>query len=318
MKNLSIKLIIAFMGIVIVLSSGQVFADWNPSGPITLLIGFGPGGGTDTQARALAKEIEASKGWRIIPKNMAGAGGAVMAAYLKKQTADGLIVGLALDTTFSFASIDNDGIAFEDFSYITTTAASQTGVIARADSGWKTMDDVVKAARSGTKLVWTNYSAQTQLASEVIAKQLGINVNHVRGKGGKAGVNSLVAQDANLAWGGGAQRGLVAAGELSILVSAEAKPLVQHPTGQTLKDLGIPETFGFKFVLVAPAGLAIEARDSIAKAVAEILTDQNSETARFIAKQYPPKAVIIAGDDLKRMLESQLAANKKMLDDFSK
>jgi tripartite-type tricarboxylate transporter receptor subunit TctC len=302
----------------IVLSSGQVFAEWKPSGPITLLIGFSAGGGTDTQARALAKEIEVSKGWRVIPNNMAGAGGSVMAAYLKNQPADGTVIGLALDTTFTFASIDNDGIAFEDFTYITTTAASQTGVIARADSGWKTMDDVAKAAKSGTKLVWTNYSAQTQLASEVIAKQLEIDVNHVKGKGGKSGVNSLVAQDANLAWGGGAQRGLVAAGELTILVSAEDKPLVQNPTGQTLKDLGIAETFGFKFVLAAPAGLSIEARDSIAKAVAEILTDQNSETAKFIAKQYPPEPVIVAGDELKTMLESQLAANKKLLNDFSK
>ncbi|CUH75038.1 Tripartite tricarboxylate transporter family receptor [Tritonibacter multivorans] len=299
------------------LTTLPALAEWAPSGPIKLLIGFGAGGGTDTQARALAGEIENRKGWRIIPENMAGAGGAVMAANLKDQPADGLTVGLALDATFSFASIDNDNLNIDDFTYITTTAASQTGVIARADSGWTTMADVAAAVQGGQKIVWNNYSAQTQLASEVIADKLGIDVNHVRGKGGKSGVNALVAEDANLAWGGGAQRGLVQAGELVILLSAEDKPLVQNPEGQTVAELGIDTTFGFKFVLAAPAGLSDEARDALAQAVADVITDETSETAQFIAKQYPPAAVVIQGDDLNKTLQAQLAANEMLLNKFS-
>lgn len=309
------KLVKVISASVLILSvvSAPAKAEWKPTGPIKLMIGFGPGGGTDTQARSLATEIEALKGWRVIPENMGGAGGAVMASKLKSEPADGLTIGLALDTTFSFASIGNDSLSLSDFTYITTTAASQTAVIARADSGWKTLDDVSKAAKSGTKIIWANYSAQTQLASETIAAKLGIDVNHVRGKGGKSGVNTLVAKDANLAWGGGAQRGLVAAGELVILASAESEPLVQAPKGQTLKDLGIANTFGFKFVVAAPAGLPTEARDAIAKAVSDVITDTNSKTAKFIAKQYPPAAVVIAGDELDTALKAQLEANKQLL-----
>ena len=292
------------------------FADWAPSGPIKLLIGFGAGGGTDTQARLLATEIEARKGWRIIPENMDGAGGAVMAAHLKTLPPDGLTVGLALDSTFSFASIGNDTLELGDFTFIVTTAASQTGVIARKDSGWSTMADVAAAAQAGERIVWNNYSPQTELASEVIADKLGIEVNHVRGSGGKSGVDALVARDANLAWGGGAQRGLVDAGELVILLSAEDQPLVQNPDGQTVADLGISSTFGFKFVLAAPAGLPDAARDAIASAVAEVITDTGTETAAFIAKQYPPAAVVISGEELSRQLAQQLADNKAMLARF--
>lgn len=298
--------------------SPTAFGDWSPSGPIKLLIGFGAGGGTDTQARNLASELEARRGWRVIPENVAGAGGAVMAASLKNEEADGLTIGLALDTTFSFASIGNDELSTDDFTYLTTLSASQTGVIARADSGWTGIDDMVEAARAGTDIVWTNYSAQTELASELIAAHYGIDVNHVRGSGGKAGVDSLVAGDANVAWGGGAQRGLVAAGELVILASAEDQPLVQAADGQVLTEMGVlPHSFGFRFVLVAPAGLPDDARSAITDAVVEVITDESSETAKFIAKQYPPAAVVVTGEELDAMIESQLASYTELKSRFA-
>lgn len=296
--------------------SVPTMADWEPSGPIRLMVGFAPGGGTDSLARALSSEIEERNGWRVIPENVAGAGGAVMASRLKSEPNDGLTIGLALDTTFTFDSIDNNSISIDDYSYITTLAASQTGVIARADSGWKTMEDVVEASKNGENIVWSNYSSQTQLASEVISNALGIEANHLRGQGGRAGVDSLVAQDANLAWSGGAHRGLVAADELVILVSAENEPLVQNKQGETLEDLGIPYNFGFRFVLAAPAGLDKEARDAIAEAVREIAVDKESRTAQFIAQQYPPSAVIVKGEELNNDLYQQLDEYLEMLQTF--
>ena len=51
-------------------SSTADAAEWKPSGPITVLIGFAAGGGTETQARLIAAELEKRKGWKIIPQNM--------------------------------------------------------------------------------------------------------------------------------------------------------------------------------------------------------------------------------------------------------
>ena len=48
-------------------------AGWKPSGPITLTIGFGPGGSTDTMGRLIAKHMEKSKGWTVVVKNKGGA-----------------------------------------------------------------------------------------------------------------------------------------------------------------------------------------------------------------------------------------------------
>lgn len=296
------------------LFASPAMADWAPSGPIKFWIGFGAGGGTDTQARALAEELEKLKGWRIIPENKAGGGGAVMAAQLKSAPADGQTLGLAINTTFDFATIGNDNMSIDDFTYITMTAGSQMAVLARADSGWKTLEDMVAAAKGGTKIVWANWGNQVQAGAELVARHYGIQVNHLRGKGGKSAINALVAKDANVGWGGGVQGPLVAAGELVILASAETAPLVQAPNQKTLIDRGITTTgLGFQFLLAGPKGMDPKARDAIASAIHEVLSDPKSKTAMFVTKQYPPGPVMTSGDALEKQLRANLEANKELV-----
>jgi len=296
------------------LLAAPAHAEWSPKGPIKFWIGFGAGGGTDTQARALAEELEALKGWRIIPENKAGGGGAVMAAQLKNEPADGQTLGLAINTTFDFATIGNENISIDDFTYITMTAGSQMAVLARADSGWKNLEDMVAAAKSGTKIVWANWGNQVQAGAEMVAQHYGIQVNHLRGKGGKSAINALVAKDANVGWGGGVQGPLVAAGELVILASAEPQPLVQAPNQKTLIDRGVMDTgLGFQFVLAAPKGMKADVRDTIAAAIHEVLSNPKSKTAKFITKQYPPGPLMTAGDALTAQLKKNLEANKELV-----
>jgi len=294
------------------LMAAPASAEWQPNGPIKFWIGFGAGGGTDTQARALAEELEKLKGWRIIPENKAGGGGRVMAAQLKDAPTDGLTVGLAINSTFDFPTSKN--INMDDFTYLTMTAGSQMAIVARADSGWKTLDDMVNAAKSGTKIVWANWGNQVEAGAEVVARHFGITVNHLRGKGGKSAVNALVAQDANVGWGGGVQRPLVAAGELVILASAEPDRLVQAPDTPTLIERGIMEQgLGFQFLLAGPKGMDPEAAKAITAAVQEVLSNPDSKTAKFVTKQYPPGPLLVSGSALTERLKANLAANKEML-----
>lgn len=295
------------------LSAAPALAEWEPSGPINLWIGFGAGGGTDSQARALVEELEALRGWKIIPDNKAGGGGAVMAAQLKNAPADGQTIGFAINTTFDFVTLGSENIDIGDFTYITTTAGSQVGVLARASSGWETLEDMVAAAKAGEQIVWANWGDQVEAGAELIARHFDIDVNHLRAKGGRGALNALVAEDANVGWGGGVQRGLVEAGELVILASGEEAPLVQAPDGKTLRDYGIDNSFAYQFMLAGPAGMDIEARDAIAEAIAEILSDPESKTAQFVTKQYPPGPVLVAGDALEQMLKDNQAANAELM-----
>ncbi len=66
-------------------------------------------------------------------------------------------------------------------------------------------------------------------------------------------------------------------------------------------------------MLVGPKGMSNDARDTIARAIAEVLSKPDSKTRQFISKQYPPEPVLIAGDELTQQIKSTFEANKRLL-----
>lgn len=310
------KLIIAAAALT--MSASAAMAEWQPDGPIRLWIGYGAGGGTDTQGRLLAKELEELKGWIVIPENKPGDDGTVMSAQLKEAEPDGQTLGFAIDTTYNFSTINLDNLSPEDFTYITTTAGSQVAILVRSESGWTSLDDVKAAAEGGEDIVWANWGPQVEAGSELVARELGIDVNHLRTGGGRGTMDALVAMDANVAWGGGVQKPLVDAGELVILASGEGEPVQQAPDKPTLGDIGIDLDLGYRFIITGPGGMDDEVRDTIANAVAEVLSDPESETRQFIEKQYPPQVVVVSGDELRDDIMQAHEANETLIQTFAK
>lgn len=293
--------------------AGPALAEWNPDGPIRLWIGYGAGGGTDVQGRTLAKEIEALRGWQVIPENKAGDDGLVMSAQLRAEDPDGQTLGFAITTTYDFAPMNSDNLTPEDFTYITTTAGSQMAVLARSESGWDSLEDLKAAADAGEQIVWANWGTEVEAGAEIVARAIGIDVNHLRTQGGRGALNALVAMDANVGWGGGVQKPLVEAGQLNILASAEHEPVVLAPEKPTLQDLGIDLNLGYQNIITAPAGMPDEIRDEIAGVIAEILSNPDSETRQFIEKQYPPEPIVIVGDALRAQILTDYEANVEMM-----
>ncbi|SFF01944.1 Tripartite-type tricarboxylate transporter, receptor component TctC [Sulfitobacter brevis] len=309
---------IIMVGASLAIFASPAFAEWKPDGPIRLWIGYGAGGGTDVQGRTLAKEIEALRGWKVIPENKAGDDGTVMSAQLKSEAPDGQTLGFAITTTYDFAPMNSDNLAPEDFTYITTTAGSQMAVLARADSGWNTLEDLQAAANGGEQIVWANWGTQVEAGAELVARGLGISVNHLRTEGGKGALNALVSMDANVGWGGGVQKPLVEAGVLKILASAETGPVALDPEKPTLKDIGVDLNLGYQYIITAPAGMPEEIREEIASVVAEILANPESETRQFIEKQYPPAPIVTQGEALRTQILSTYDANIEMMKVFDK
>lgn len=299
------------------LSANAAMAEWQPDGPIRLWIGYAAGGGTDSQGRSLAKELEELKGWTVIPENKPGDDGTVMSAQLKSAAPDGQTLGFAIDTTYNFSTINLDNLSPEDFTYITTTAGSQVALLVRTESGWTSLEDLKQAALGGENIVWANWGPQVEAGSQLVARELGIEVNHLRTGGGRGTMNALVSMDANVAWGGGVQKPLVDAGELVILASGEGEPVQQAPDKPTLRDIGIDLDLGYRFIITGPAGMDDEVRDTIADAVAEVLSDPESETRQFIEKQYPPEVVVVSGDELRAEILDAFEANKKLIQTFA-
>src|SRR6476659_9322785 len=72
-----------------------VHAQTFPNKPITTVVGFEPGGGTDTTARIVAKTLSDNIGQQVVVENRAGAGGDIAVDYVAKSSPDGYTIVLA-------------------------------------------------------------------------------------------------------------------------------------------------------------------------------------------------------------------------------
>lgn len=294
---------------------GAQAQDWEPNGPIKMMIAFRAGGGADTMGRLLAEELTARKGWEIIPENVTGKGGATMAVALKAEPSDGLAIGVTVSeaTTYNVQAARNPGYAVDDFDYISTISGSQMGIIAKADRGWKTLADVIAAAKAGEDISFGAMSQKLADGAYVIGKENGVEFTTVMVKGGKGGLNGVVADDIDVAWAAGVQTPAVQSGDIVNLVSAEAGALNISPDAPLLTDFNVPFSFGVKFMVMAPAGLPDAAKDSYMSAIADVLNDPESKLTQFVTRAFSGPE-LIQGDDLRAFIDANYDAAGALLD----
>lgn len=291
----------------------QAMAEWKPSGPITLDIGFRAGGGADTQARLIGQELTERFGWTIAYKNTPGKGGGNLARAMKEAPNDGLSIAIAVTDTVTYNPLVSDkaGFTHADFDYIITTAPTQMGLVARADSGWTSLADLAAAGQT-QDLKFAVMAPRLADGAYVIAKSQGIKFNHVNVKGGRGVLNGLMASDVDVGFVAGIHVKGVEAGDLVNLASAEATRLTMSPEVPTLMELGIPYSFGVSFLVFGPKGMPEEAKAGIAAAISEILSDDASEARKFILRAMgtPP---LVSGAELDQHILDLVEQNKDML-----
>ena len=78
------------------LAAPMIKAQSLPNGPIRIVVGFPPGGGTDALARVLAQKLQTLWNLAIVIDNKGGAAGVIAADYVAKQPADGNTLLLSL------------------------------------------------------------------------------------------------------------------------------------------------------------------------------------------------------------------------------
>ncbi|NRB05143.1 MAG: tripartite tricarboxylate transporter substrate-binding protein [Rhodobacteraceae bacterium] len=293
----------------------SAFADghaWAPEGPIKLMIAFAAGGGADTQARLIAEDIEASLGWEVIPEQVTGKGGVNALVALKDMPADGSAIALVVTESLGYnaAAAKGAGIAPSDFTGLTTTAGFQMAVVAKADKGWTSFDDMIAAAKDGELRFGTMSQKLSDLAF-LLGEAQGVDFNIVQVRGGRAVMDGVQAGDMDLGFMAGIQSKGVAAGDLVNLASALPVPLTQTPDAPTLSDLGVQFSADGYFVFVAPAGMDAAARDAITSAIVE---STNNGKASGILKKAFGGAVNIQGAELDALLQSDFDSAGQLME----
>ncbi|WP_424987172.1 hypothetical protein [Microbulbifer sp. S227A] len=270
---------------------------WMPEGPIKMLIAFRAGGGADTQARLIAEELEARHGWSVIPEQVPGKGGLNAVKAIIGEPGDGTAIAMIVTGSLGYNMAAARAGKPTDVTPIVTTAGTQMAVVALASKGWKTFDDVLDAARSGTPIRFGVMTPRLGDMVYVLEKRNDVDFNIVSLTGGKAVIDGLNAGDLDVGFGAGIQAKAVASGDMVELASALDEPLVSTPDAPLLRDFNLGFVSDTTFMFAGPKDMDPRARDAIANAIAEIVQDAASKPHVFINKAFGGPKVVM-GDAL--------------------
>lgn len=154
-------------------------ADAWPAKPVHIVVPFAPGGSGDITARLVGKYMEDKTGQPFVIENKPGANGIVGVLSVKGAPADGYTLMLATTSTnaANIHMFKNPGYDPEkDFSVVGIIGDSGAFLVVPADSPYKSMADLIAYARANPgKLNFGYFNASSQVPSEVLGKQAGLD-----------------------------------------------------------------------------------------------------------------------------------------------
>lgn len=264
------------------IASPAAAQDKFPSKPVTIAVGFAPGGSTDQIIRAMAKAAEKSLGQSVVVINKPGAGGTVALSNLTAQKADGY--NLATITTGAVTAQYTRDMPFKvthDFTPITEVVHMPSALVVRSDSPWKTLKDFVEHAKQNPKKV--SYSTagvglSQHLAMEKLALEAGIDVVHAPYKGGMEAVTALLGGHVQALSQPPEWKPYVDNGTLRVLAVYGDKRMPQYPNIPTLKEQGYNFSMSAFISVVGPKGVPPERAKILADAFRKALDDPDFKT----------------------------------------
>jgi tripartite-type tricarboxylate transporter receptor subunit TctC len=166
--------------------------------PITLVVPFVPGGGTDSIARELAKHLSTELGVTVIVDNKGGAGGAIAAMGVAKAVPDGTTLLFTTSSFITHAASDPTPTynPLRDFAPIAMLGRGPLLVVSSKASGIQSISALIKEARAnpgGLTYCSAGPGSINHLAAELFTQMAGISMTHVPYKGSGPATIDLLA-----------------------------------------------------------------------------------------------------------------------------
>ncbi len=248
-----------------------------PNRPITLVVGYPPGGSTDLTARTVGAELSRRLGQPVVIENVGGSGGTIGADRVRQAAPDGHTLLLGANNEMAIARLINARVRYDpvaDFTPVGLVASQPMVLVASTASGLKSLDQMITAAKAqpgrfsfGSSGVGT----ALHLAGEMVKESAGLFMVHIPYRGVAPLTNDLV--------GGQLELGVfvlssglphIRAGRVTALgitetrrsaVAPEIAPLADHPA---LKRVDISSWFGLWGPAQLPAPVLTRLRQALA------------------------------------------------------
>lgn len=296
------------------------WAAWPDDRPIEVVVGFAPGGGTDLLARKLTPFLQKRLGPKaqFIVANKPGAAGEIANAYLAQAKPDGYTIGIVNVPSFLYVPmVKKAQYKLEDFRLIARLVDDPTVLVARADSKYNSLSEVVAELRRKPGSISFGHNgtgSNGDLALIALSSAAGVQMNAVPFKGTGAQKIDLL--------GGHLDFALISAGEIPELHGGKTGPvkaLAQFgekrssalPNVPTAKDEKLAVLMSSERGLAAPAAVPAEIIKKLQEAVEQALRDPEFHVA---ASGDAPVIAYLSGDQWQRALEQNSKALRAVAD----
>jgi tripartite-type tricarboxylate transporter receptor subunit TctC len=228
------------------LSPAMAVAQGYPEKPITIINGFGAGGGADLFIRAIIPEVAAELGQPILVDYRIGAGGNVAMAYVARAAPDGYTLMLAtpglVTNPMIFADFKID--ALRDFAPVSLIGSTQNVLIVDPALPIRSVQDLIalaKARPGALNFASSGVGSSLHLAGEFFKLAAGIDIVHVPYKGGVQAQADLVSGQAQIMFNVlPSALPLIRGGQLRALAVTGTTRADTLPDTPTMIEAGVP------------------------------------------------------------------------------
>ena len=233
-----------------------------PAKPVKLIVGYPPGGGTNTVARLLADHMSKSLGQQVVVENRPGAGGRIATQSVARSDPDGYTLMFASDAELTIAQVTVKAMPYDPLKDLAPIALAGRGpYVLATNAGFapNTLAELIAYAKANPNKV--NFGSfgrgsQNHMIDERFKAAAGISTVHVPYKGSGPVIADLAGGQVQYTFATpGATLPLAKGGKLKILAVAAAQRLAKADSIPTMSEAGLPGfTGGSWYGLLAPAG----------------------------------------------------------------
>lgn len=276
-----------------------------PQKPITLLVGFDAGGPSDAAARIIAPYLEKELGQPVVIENKPGSAGELSYNLLASSKPDGYTLGIInLPNIVAMPLNHETTFKLDDLAWIGNTSFDENVIAVKADGKYKTLEDLINAAKKNPKGVTIGDSGpmgDDQLAAMVFADNAGVQFKDTPFKGTGPSIVALLGGHIDAVVSNAVDViEQVKSGEMVVLATMGDKPNPDLPGVPTLKDKGFDVTMATYRSIAASAKTPPEILEKLRTALSK--ASENPEAIEAANKAKLP-IVYMSQGELNKVVE---------------
>jgi tripartite-type tricarboxylate transporter receptor subunit TctC len=264
-------------------AAGAASAQSFPSRPVHILVPYPAGGGVDVLTRTLGDVVSKQWGQSVVVENRPGAGGVIASQAVVTAAPDGytliMVASGHATNPLLYPKIPYD--TFRDFTPISLLASSPNILLVRADSPFKTMADLIAAAKAkpgSLSFAHAGTGTSTHLAGELLKSLAKIDLNAIPYKGGAPSINDLLGGQIPMSFNNGPESvGQLEAGTLRALAVTTADRAPFLPNVPSMSEAVPGYDTGVWWGLLGPANMP---PDVLAKLSRDFVAALNTDAVR--------------------------------------